>query len=97
MMASHILCRKSAAILVRQSKPHEDREIGRRFKPLWEVLAPKLQDSSRESCPAPSMQDLEETVPDAYGLIDIGHAIQLPVILLFAVGFVLSKVLHMRQ
>ena len=30
------------------------------------------------SCPAPSMQDFEEMVPDACGLIDIGDAISLP-------------------
>ena len=36
--------RTSAAILVRQSKSPEDREIGRRFKPLWEVLAPEQQE-----------------------------------------------------
>ena len=37
-------CRTNAVILVRQCKSPEDREIGRRFKPLWEVLAPKLQE-----------------------------------------------------
>ena len=31
-------------MLVRQSKSPEDRAIGRRFAPLWEVLAPKLQE-----------------------------------------------------
>ena len=37
-------CNISATILVRQSKTLEDREIGRRFAPLWEVLASKLQE-----------------------------------------------------
>ena len=37
-------CNTSATIIASQSKSPEDREIGRRFKPLWEVLAPKLQD-----------------------------------------------------
>ena len=37
-------CNTSATTTVRQSKSPEDREIGRRFKPLWEVLAPKLQE-----------------------------------------------------
>ena len=31
-------------MLVRQSKSPEDREIGRRFAPHWEVLVPKLQE-----------------------------------------------------
>ena len=34
----------STTMLVRHSKSPEDREIGRRFAPFWEVLAPKLQD-----------------------------------------------------
>ena len=37
-------CNTSAAILVRQSTSPEDREIGRRFAPLLEVVAPKLQE-----------------------------------------------------
>ena len=37
-------CNTSAKMLVRQSKSPEEREIGRRFAPLWEVLAPKLQE-----------------------------------------------------
>ena len=37
-------CNISTTILVRQSKSPEDREIGRRFAPLWGVLVPKLQD-----------------------------------------------------
>ena len=36
-----LFCNTSATILVRQSKSPEDREIGRRFKPPWEVLAKK--------------------------------------------------------
>ena len=38
------ICNTSTKILVRQSKSPEDREIGRRFAPLWEVLAPKRQE-----------------------------------------------------
>ena len=30
--------------MLRQSKSPEDREIGRRFAYLWEVLAPKLRE-----------------------------------------------------
>ena len=37
-------CDTRATFIVRQSKSPEDREIGRRFKPLWEVLAPKLEE-----------------------------------------------------
>ena len=37
-------CNISTTILVRQTKSPENREIGRRFAPLWEVLVPKLQD-----------------------------------------------------
>ena len=39
--AVDIFCNTGAAIIVRQFKSPEDREIGRRFKLLWEVLAPK--------------------------------------------------------
>ena len=50
-MVSHFsvdspFCNTSAALLVRQSKSPEDREIGRRFAPLWEVLVPKLHEVS---------------------------------------------------
>ena len=49
MMASLVLFtvpfnNTSATIWVRQSKSPEAREIGRRFAPLWEVLAQKLQE-----------------------------------------------------
>ena len=37
-------CNTNATFMVRQSKSPEDREIGRRSKPLWKVLAPKLQE-----------------------------------------------------
>ena len=37
-------CNISTKITVRQSKSLEDREIGRRFAPLWEVLCTKLQE-----------------------------------------------------
>ena len=40
------ICNTSTKILVRQSKSPEDREIGRRFAPLWEVFVPKLQEFS---------------------------------------------------
>ena len=36
--------RANASILVRQSFSPEYREFGRRFNPLWEALAPKLQE-----------------------------------------------------
>ena len=41
-----LLCNTSAAIIVRQSKSPEDREIGRSLKLHLEVLAPKLQNTS---------------------------------------------------
>ena len=48
MKASHTLLTvpssTSATILVRHSKSPEDREIGRGFALLWEVLAPTLQE-----------------------------------------------------
>ena len=36
-------CSTSATVPVRQSKSPEDREIGRRFAPLWKALVPKLR------------------------------------------------------
>ena len=37
-------CNISTTIFVRRSKSAEDREIGRRFVPLWEALSTKLQE-----------------------------------------------------
>ena len=39
-----IFCSTNTNITVRQSKSIEDREIGRRFAPLWEALAAKLHE-----------------------------------------------------
>ena len=49
MMVFHMrltspFCNVSTTILVRQSMSPEDRETGRRFAPLWEVLIPKLRE-----------------------------------------------------
>ena len=41
-------CSSSTFLSVRQSKSLEDREIGRRFAPLWRVLFTKLQEIFRE-------------------------------------------------
>ena len=41
-------CNTSTYITVRQSKPLEDRNIGRRFAPLWEALAAKLYENFPE-------------------------------------------------
>ena len=37
-------CNTSATVLVRQSTSPKDRKIGKRFAPLWRVLAAKFQD-----------------------------------------------------
>ena len=46
-----IFCSTSATLLVRQSKSTEAREIGRRFAPLWEVLAQNYKKFSLNKTP----------------------------------------------
>ena len=60
----------SVSIIVRQSKSQDDREIGKRFAPLWNALSKKLQELFPESDVegtfiVPSL-DVRAQVPNIY-------------------------------